>query len=69
MRYYVADYNGIPYREQPENGYTKLQVIERVQREVESCVRLYGGKFGDYVDWFQIKDKNMKTVTEFRNAI
>ena len=54
MRYYIANSNRIPLKEQPNNGYTKLQVIERVQREIEQCVRLYGGQFQDYKSDFVV---------------
>lgn len=68
MRYFVTDYNGIPYKEQPENGYTKLQVIERVQKEIENCIKLFGGNFQDYKDWFIIKNNKFETI-DLKNAI
>ena len=34
-RYYVVHSGGLPISNQPNNGYTYLQVIERVQREIE----------------------------------
>ena len=69
MRYYIATTDGIPYREQPANRYTKLQVIARVQREIEECVKLWGGKFSDYKGEFLILDKNFHEVHDFDDAI
>lgn len=69
MRYYVADYNGIPLRSQPENGYTKLGAIERAQRECEECVSLFGGKIQDYTNDFYIMDSNLKIHPELQSAI
>ena len=40
MRYYVTS-NSIPLKAQPENGYTRLQAIERVQREIETDKKLF----------------------------
>ena len=40
-RYYVLS-NSIPLRAQPENGYTRLQAIERVQREINNDLKLFG---------------------------
>ena len=68
MRYFVTDYTGIPYKEQPKNGYTKLQVIERVQKEIENCIRLFGGSFQDYKDWFIIKNNKFETI-DLKDAI
>lgn len=68
MRYFVTDYNGIPYKEQPKNGYTKLQVIERVQKEIENCIKLFGGNFQDYKDWFIIKNNKFETI-DLKDAI
>lgn len=71
MRYYIANENNIPFREQPENGYTKLQVIARVQREIKECIKLFGGEFKDYKKgYFNILDNNFHEVTkEFENLI
>lgn len=69
MRYYIANENGIPYHEQPANGYTKLQVIARAQREIKEYVKLWGGKFSDYKGWFLILDKNFHEVHDFDDAI
>ena len=69
MRYYISDNNGIPLRNQPKNGYTKLEAIERVQRECEECVSLFGGKIQDYTNDFYIMDNNFKIHSELQNAI
>jgi hypothetical protein len=41
MRYYVTNDDLIPFHEQPAEGYTKLQAIERAQREVKEAVKFY----------------------------
>jgi len=69
MRYYIADNNGIPLSNQPENGYTKLGAIERAQRECEECVSLFGGKIQDYTNDLYIMDSNFKIHSELQNAI
>lgn len=69
MRYYIANDDAIPFREQPANGYTKLQVIARVQREIEECVKFWGGEFSDYKNCFLILDQNFHEVHEFDDAI
>lgn len=69
MRYYVANSDNIPLHAQPENGYTKLQVITRVQLEIDHMCSLFGGCFSDYKDDFHILDSNFKEVHEFDNAI
>lgn len=69
MRYYISDNNGIPLSNQPKNGYTKLEAIERVQRECEVCVSLFGGKIQDYTNDFYIMDNNFKIHSELQNAI
>ena len=69
MRYYIADHNGIPLSNQPENGYTKLGAIERAQRECEECVLLFGGKIQDYTNDIYIMDSNFKIHSELQSAI
>lgn len=69
MRYYIANENCIPLRSQPENGYTKLQVIARVQREIEECIKLFGGTFADHKRVFTILDSNFHEVDELYTAI
>ena len=67
-RYYIADHNGIPLRCQPENGYTYLQVIARVQRELDECVKLFGGKPQDHKDGFMVLDSKFHEVKEAKDA-
>jgi hypothetical protein len=71
MKYYIANENRIPLHSQPENGYTELQVIARIQREIEECIKLFGGSFKEYKNgYFTILDKNFHDVTaDFKNAI
>ena len=64
-RYYIANEDMIPL-EQPENGYTWLQVICRAQREIEECIRLFGGSFGDYKSFFTVLDSKHNEVKEAR---
>lgn len=69
-RFYVADgITNIPLRAQPENGYTWLQAIERAQREIEECIRLFGGRFQDYKGAYAVLDSNFCEVKEAQNAI
>lgn len=68
-RYYVTNENLIPLHSQPEEGYTKLQAIERAQREVDECVRLVGGKPSDHVDGFHIVDDKFHYCKELDSAI
>lgn len=49
MRYYVTS-NSIPLKAQLENGYTRLQAIERVQREIETDKKLFPS-----LSWQEIK--------------
>lgn len=67
-RFLVANDNGIPFRSQPEGGYTYLQAISRVQREIEECINLWGGNAEYYKDWFMILDHKFNEVKEARNA-
>jgi hypothetical protein len=69
MRYYIANDDNIPYHAQPAKGYTKLQVILKVQIAIKECVKMYGGKFEDYKSWFHILDSNFNEVHDFDNAI
>lgn len=69
MRYYVTNENLIPLHEQPQKGYTKLQAVERAQREVKYCIELFGGSFKDYKNYFHIMDSNFHYVEELDNAI
>lgn len=70
MRYYIATDTGIPYRSQPENGYTKLEVIAAVQRYAKEDAKLFGGHYTDYLPSYCILDSNFHDVTdEFTNLI
>ncbi len=62
MKYYIADYNGIPLREQPDEGYSLEEAIERVHREIAECVMLFGGKPEDYKKSFCIMDEKFHTI-------
>lgn len=69
-RFFVADgRTNIPLHAHPENGYTFLQAIARAQREIEECVKIFGGKFQDYKDGFSILDSNFYEVAEAKDAI
>lgn len=67
-RFVVANDNGIPFHEQPEGGYTYLQAICRIQREINDCIKLWGGKAEDYKDWFMVLDHKFKEVKDAKNA-
>lgn len=69
MKYYVTNDDFIPFHAQPEAGYTKLQAIERAQREVKECVKLFGGQKSDYTSWFHIVDKNFYYCRDLDTAI
>ena len=69
MRYYVTNYDNIPLHNQPESGYTKLQAIERAQREVKECVNLFGGKPQDYTNDFHIMDSKCNICYDLQSAI
>jgi hypothetical protein len=69
MRYYVCNFDNIPLHSQPENGYTKLQAIERAQREVKECVELFGGKESDYTGYLHIMDSKFNVLKELDNWI
>lgn len=68
-RFYIANHNGIPLHAQPENGYTWLQVIERAQREIEECIKLFGGTFEEHKKAFTVLDSNFHEVKEAQDAI
>ena len=68
-RYYVTDSDLIPLRGQPDEGYTKLQAINRAQREVEECAKLFGGKPEEYVSEVHIVDTNYNYCVELDSAI
>lgn len=61
-RYYVANEHNIPLHYQPDNGYTYLQAICRVQREMDECVKLFGGRPQDYIDSFTVLDNHFHEI-------
>lgn len=67
-RYFVADYRGIPFRDQPTNGYTYLGAIMRVQREIDTCIKLFGGEADDYKDGYCVLDSKFKEVKTAKEA-
>ena len=69
MRYYIANYNCIPLRAQPERGYTLLQVIARVQREIKEDMRLFGWTFDMAKEGYTIVDSNFHECKELYTAI
>ena len=68
-RYYVANEDFIPFKEQPTEGYTKLQAIGRIHREIAEYVKLFGGKPEDYAPCFHIMDDKMHYCRELDSAI
>lgn len=68
-RYFVTNEDLIPLRAQPDNGYTKLEAIERAQREVDECVKLFGGKPSDHTSSFHIVDDKFHYCKELDSAI
>ena len=67
IRYYVANEHHIPLRSQPEKGYTYKQAIMRVMRELDECVKIFGGKPQDYKDSFSVLEgKHFTEVLEAR---
>lgn len=69
MRYYIANIDNIPLYSQPENGYTKLQVLNRAQRELDECVKLFGKSPKDYTKWFHILDQNFHRCKDIEKGI
>lgn len=70
MRYFIADYNNIPYKEQPYNGYTKLQVIARIHREAHRDASLFGGVYTDHIHDYRVLNSKFDDVTdEFYNLV
>lgn len=68
-RYFVTDENFVPLSSQPSDGYTKLQAIDRAQREVDQCVKLFGGEPADYAPTFHIVDDYMQYCEDLDSAI
>jgi len=68
-RYYVTDDDYIPLSNQPNNGYTKMQAIQRAQREAEEAAKLFGLEISDTAKWYHIMDSNNNICHELDNAI
>lgn len=60
MRYYVcnADFMPLPY--QPDEGYTLLGAINRIYREIDDDIRLFGGTFKDHKPSYHVMDDKMR---------
>lgn len=69
MKYFVTNDDLIPFREQPENGYTELQAIKRAQREAEQASKLFNISINETVKWFHIVDQNFHYCKELDKAI
>lgn len=69
LRYFVTDDDYIPLKAQPENGYTKLQAVERAQREAEQASKLFKLPISDTAKWYHIMDSNNKILHDLDNAI
>lgn len=68
-RYFVTNDDFIPLHAQPSEGYTKLQAITRAQREVDECVKLFGGRPDEYTSEFHIVDSDFNHCPELDSAI
>lgn len=68
-RYYVTNDDMIPLHAQPSEGYTKLQVIARAQREAKESAKLFGGEPKDYVSYYHIVDDSFRKCPELDSAI
>lgn len=62
MRYYITNYDGIPLKEQPENGYTMTDAINRLNREAKTTARLFKIKESEAERNYHIVDENFKTI-------
>jgi len=70
MRYYIANTDNIPYKAQPENGFTKLQVIAAVHRYAKEDAEYFGGSYTDYIHDYNILNSNFREVTaDFYNLV
>ena len=70
MRYYIANQDNIPYHAQPENGYTKLQVIDRIHREAHTDASLFGGAYTDHIHDYRVLNSKFDDVTDdFYNLV
>ena len=68
-RYYVGDENGIPFREQPDEGYSAIKAVERAQREAERASKMYGEPISETRTWYTILDKDMNRCYELEKGI
>ena len=62
MRYFVANYNGIPYKAQPPEGYTLTEAKERIQREAARDAHDFGGSIEEHAKSYLILDQNFHEV-------
>ena len=69
LRYYVTDDDFIPLREQPNEGYTELQAVERAQREAERSAKLFNLRVSETAKWYHIIDSNHEIRHDLDNAI
>jgi hypothetical protein len=69
LRYFVTDDDYIPLREQPNEGYTELQAVERAQREAERSAKLFNLKVSETAKWYHIMDSNHKIRHDLDTAI
>ena len=69
LRYYVTNHDLIPLHEQPPEGYTKLQAIERAQREAKEAAYLFDMDVIETKKWFHIMDSNNHYCKELDDAI
>ena len=69
LRYYVTDDDYIPLSNQPNEGYTQLQAIQRAQREAEQDSKLFKISMSDAVKGYHIMDSNNNILHDLDNAI
>ena len=68
-RYWVTDDNYIPLPNQPNEGYTKMQAIQRAQREAEQDAKLFKISMKDAVKEYHIMDADNNICHDLDNAI
>lgn len=68
-RYYVTNEDYILLHAQPAEGYTKLQAIQRAQREVRESANLFGGRPDEYTSYFHIVDDDFNRCPDLDSAI
>lgn len=69
MRYYVANCDLIPLREQPTNGYTKLGAVERAQRLAEHDAKMFDEPISYTREFYHIIDETGHYCVELDDAI